>query len=442
MEIPPAHPLRVKKKSSPKFLWLIGFLLILFLGIFGGYKVGLSQKKETPPSQVQSKNKYVSFINEIYDTITQNYWDKVEEEKMVQLFVLASEKAGGQFLDSQPKKKEELIKALSTVINKISKEDDKKKFVTLVADAVLSNLQPLNRSRLYSQKEETNLQNLVQNKNPEVDQYKTLGLNKGASSADVQKNYQQLTEKLKKEASPEAKQKMAEVEKAYQTLGNEDSKKNYDAAGIETTVESKLIKPNIVYFKLTRFSPTTFDDLKRTADKYDSGDVLDTLILDLRNNIGGAFDGLPYFVGPFIGNDQYAYQLFHQGDKTDFKTKIGLFPSLARYKKIVILINENSQSTAEMMSSILKKYHVGVLVGNKTKGWGTIEKVFPLNNQIDKTEKYSVFLVHSITLREDGQPIEGRGVEPNIYIKDAIWGKQLLSYFNSPEIVQAVKEVW
>jgi C-terminal processing protease CtpA/Prc len=169
---------------------------------------------------------------------------------------------------------------------------------------------------------------------------------------------------------------------------------------------------------------------------------LDTLILDLRNNIGGSIDILPYFLGPFIGQDQYAYEFLHQGERTPFKTKVGWLNSLVPYKKVIILINNQSQSTAELMASVLKRYNVGVLVGERTKGWGTIERVFELENQISPGEKYSMFLVHTLTLRDDNQPIEGNGVEPVISINSSNWKQQLLSYFDNQTIVKTVEQIW
>ena len=61
-------------------------------------------------------------------------------------------------------------------------------------------------------------------------------------------------------------------------------------------------------------------------------------------------------------------------------------------------------------------------------------------NQISKTEKYSLFLVHSITLRDDNQPIEGRGVDPDINIKDTNWQQQLFSYFRNSQLVDAISD--
>ena len=150
---------------------------------------------------------------------------------------------------------------------------------------------------------------------------------------------------------------------------------------------------------------------------------------------------MPYVSGAFLGNGQYAYQFFHQGTSTPVQTTMGQLPELAKYKKIVVLVNNQTQSSAELLASVLKKYHIGVLLGTTTKGWGTIERVFPLQNQIDSTQAYSVFLVHTLTLRDDNQPVEANGVVPNITITDKNWMQQLLNYYNFQPLVQAVKQV-
>ena len=107
----------------------------------------------------------------------------------------------------------------------------------------------------------------------------------------------------------------------------------------------------------------------------------------------------------------------------------------------MILIDNNTQSTAELMAATLKKYNVGILLGEKTRGWGTIERVFELKNQLSDGEKYSLFLVHHLTLRDDGQPIEGNGVEPHIYLSNSTWKQELLAYFNYPPLISAIQSL-
>jgi len=421
-----------------KFKYLAIAIVVLIIGLLGAY---LLNKNHFFDKLSAPKSKYSAFLIETYDDIKQNYWNKIPDDQLIGLYSSGIEKIGSQIITIKPKDRQGLIKTIDGALEKIGDDAKKKEFTTTLADAVLASLTPQGRSRLYSQIQETSLNNNVNNITPGGDMYKDLGVSIDASQTAIQKTYEAQSQNLAKDNSAEGKAKLAQVTKAYQTLSDTTSKKIYDQMGIEPTIEYKLINPNVFYIHLTKFSPTTSDDLARVTAKVDQGNALDTLILDLRDNIGGSIDELPYFLGPFIGNDQYAYQFFHQGEKTDFKTKTGWLNSLVRYKKIVVLVNGGTMSSAEVMAATLKKYNVGVLVGTTTKGWGTVEKVFELQNQIDDSEKYSVFLVHSLTLREDGQPIEGLGIEPNINITNKGWEKELYSRFGSQILINAVKEV-
>ncbi len=425
-------------------IWLL--LVIFFsLGVSGGYFIHdqIKNRKPAAASTRVPKDKYLAFLSEVYDTIKTNYWDKITDEQLLNIYVLGTEKLIGKPAPEKPKDRAGLLKMLAKILKEMGADQKKKEFSSQLADMVLANLQPFGRSRLYSQKQETDLKNNVENKNPQVNQYQVLDIKSDASPEEIQKAHDAQAAALKKENSAGAQQKLAQVEKAYQVLADKDARKTYDESGVEPTMEYKLLRPDIFYIHLTKFSPTTVEELLRVTQKMDGKpESLNILILDLRDNVGGAIDGLPYFLGPFIGNDQYAYQFFHQGNKEDFKTKIGWLPGLVRYKKVVVLINENTQSSAEVMAATLKKYNVGVLVGTPTRGWGTVEKVFELKQQIDPNEKYSAFLVHSLTLRDDGQPIEGKGVEPQINIKSANWEKEFSAYFHYPALASTIKNLF
>lgn len=413
--------------------WLIVGLIIA--GVFGGGIV--IGKRTSGEKQVlgEKKDIYIEFLGEVWDKIKENYWETITDSDLSAVYLAGIDKLTNQAksLRSQDKAG---VEALTSEILKDVGEDKKVEFTATLTDLVLANLKPFGRSRLYAQKDETALSNIVNNVNPEENHLKTLGVNKGADDKEIARAFEEKT----KEATTAAEK--AKIEKAYGVLKESEARKTYEVSGVEPTIEYKLLTPEIFYMRWSKFSPTTLEEMQRVTAKVDSGNKLDSLILDLRDNIGGAIDGLPYFLGPFIGNDMYAYQFYHQGNKEDYKTKTGWMNSLVRYKKIVILVNEQSQSTAELMASVLKKYNVGVLVGTTTKGWGTVERVIPLEHQISSTEKYSMFLVHHVTLREDGQPIEGRGVDPVINIKSANWKKELLGYINNPELVKEIEGLY
>jgi len=366
-----------------KILIIFGLVLIIFLlGFGGGYLYFNKRSSQTnQPENINEKSVYIKFLGEAYDKIQTNYWEKISSQELSNIFYLGTKKLIGNIQSPAPKNKKELEKFLSAALKNKPPEEKEKICLNLI-NIVLKNLKPTGRNLLYQIKDEKNLKNRVENR-------------------------------------------------------------NLKTGKIEPTVSSKIISPSVSYLQIKRFSPTTLDELQKAAMKVDvkGGKTLNSLILDLRGNIGGSMDILPYLLGPFIGNDQYAYEFYHQGERAPFKTKTGWLNGLVRYKKVVVLIDNNTQSTAELMASVLKKYNVGVLVGKRTRGWGTVERVFPLENQISPQTHYSLFLVHSLTLGDDNQPIEERGVEPVININNSNWPEELFAYFSSPGLIKNVKEV-
>jgi len=359
--------------------WVLIAIVLFSFGAGASFFYFQKQNFNSLPNE-EKKNAPIDFLSEIYDNILKEYWDIPNEAILVNFFKQKSESLTGNQYTLKSTDRAGLREMLETIIKDL-KVDQKKEFSVTLAATVLSNLAPQDRSGLYTLQDEKELANRVNNVNPET-------------------------------------------------------------GVIEPSIVSELVRPDIFYIAIKRFSPTSFDEFQKAANSLGDQKGIDTLILDLRGNIGGSIDILQYFLGPFIGIDQYAYEFLHQGERQIFKTKTGWLPSLVRYKKMVILVDGQSQSTVEVMAGVLKKYNVGVVVGIKTKGWGTVEKVFEINNQIDSQEKYSMFLVHSLTLADDNQLIEGRGIVPNISLDDAAWQTELFSYFHYPELGEVIKELW
>lgn len=397
------------------------FIALVLLAIAAS---GFLVTRKAATNSVVSQNPYTAFLEETYDLIKTNYWQKVEDQNLIDLYLAAARAVTKQPQLVTAKDKKDLFNQLEKIVK------DETTAAT-IADAVLANLPPVGKSRLYTQKQAKDLSNTVANIDPTTNHYLSLGISQSATQSQIETAYQTQS------ATATAQQKQ-KLDLAYQALKDTTTREIYDATGADPTLPYQALTDQIYYIAINKFSPTTIQELTAALSTSNQHPRLNTLILDLRDNIGGAIDGLPYFLGPFIGEDQYAYQFLQQDKKEDFKTKTGWLPDLVKFKKVVILINENTQSSAEVMASVLKKYHVGVLVGSTTKGWGTVEKVFNLEHQFGGQQVYSVFLVHHLTLREDGQPIEGQGVNPDIFIKDQNWRQQLLDYFNFPNLVTAI----
>ncbi|MFA5838860.1 MAG: S41 family peptidase [Candidatus Paceibacterota bacterium] len=391
----------------------------------------------------------VDFLIEIYDKILENYWEKIDDKELLALYGLGMQKLG-KIIDPTIVDVPDLKSKLEDIYKQIENDEDKIKFSTDLASIVLYNIKPAGRSGLYTEAKEKELWETVGNVDKTTNLYEEIGVSTTTPPEEISKIANEkilelnkiVNDKTKSESNrQEAEQKLAKVERAKETLTSEETKQTYDQSGTETTVYAEIINRNIFYIKIKRMSLTTPDEFLQMADKYKNNKELKFLILDLQGNIGGSIDMLPYLLGFFIGNNQYAYEFYHRGDFEPYKTKTDKIPFITNFKRVVILQDEKGQSSAELMASVLKKYNFGVLVGVPSMGWGTIERVFDIENQINDKETYKMFLVHRITLREDGQPIQDRGVDPVINITNTNWTTQLYDYVGNNNLVRVVRNL-
>lgn len=428
-------------KLKSVLIWLAVVVALFSLGAASDYfYFNRSQFQGQVSSQ---EDVYVGFLSEVYDVIKLNYWDNLSDAQLSLLFKTGTENLVGGSYNLKSNDLEGLKKIYSEILPHFT-DAQKKEFSVKLANLVLTSLSPQKRSGLYTQRNEQSLQNTIQNVNPDENLYAELGVAKEATENELKTALKQKTAEIKAQVK-DSGQREVELEKvnySYGVLSDQESRQQYDETGAEPTVFFQLLKPEIFYVYVKIFSPSTFSEFQRAVNSLGDIESVNTLILDLRGNIGGSIDVLPYFLGPFIGQDQFAYEFLHQGERTAFKTKTGWLDSMVKYKQVVILVDSQSQSTAELLAAVLKKYNVGVVVGDKTRGWGTVEKVFEIKQQIDPAEKYSLFLVHSLTLRDDNQPIEGIGIEPVINLNNNDWEGLFYDYFRHPQLTQVVFDLW
>ncbi len=216
--------------------------------------------------------------------------------------------------------------------------------------------------------------------------------------------------------------------------------KNPVTGEVEATV-SKKIMGKTLYFKVKQIAPATLQEIGNALDSASSTPGLDSLIFDFRGNIGGSLDFLPAFLGAFIGQDQYAFDLYSKGEKNVIRTTLPKYESFLEFKEIAFLTDAVTQSTAELTVDTFRRYHLALIVGTTTKGWGTIENTYPIESQIDTDNKYLLLLVNALTVRSDNEPIEGRGIVPDIDATKSGWQNELPKYFRSTSLISAIREV-
>ncbi len=125
---------------------------------------------------------------------------------------------------------------------------------------------------------------------------------------------------------------------------------------------------------ITRFDEQTGTLARQAADEFKSKGVT-SVILDLRDNGGGYLDAAQKVASLWLDNKVVVTE------KTDGKVtdsiKSDTDPVLAGVRTIV-LVNGDSASASEIVAGALQDYGVAQLVGEKTFGKGSVQKVLNL----------------------------------------------------------------
>lgn len=427
-----------------RYFPLVGTVSALALILCAGGYYLYTRPAATPKASFQTPEEadmYVRFVMEGYDSIVKNYWMKAKEDDFTHLFALSLQKATQASTTPVAPSADRagVAQMLSSSFAVATSTDTKKKLAQDTLTVLLYNLQPIGRNSLFSEKQTQALRETVSNINPETDLYKNLGLAKGADAGEITKAYTEKETELKHATSTEAKKELEKITYAKNVLTNPDSKVLYDEAKIEPTVWSRRMGETL-YLSIGKISPTTLQEFGRAIELASTTPKLSNLLIDVRGNVGGALDFLQYFLGLFIGEHQFAFDFFHQGDYEAQRTVTSKWNELARYKEIVFLTDKMTQSTAELTAATFKRLHLGIVVGEPTRGWGSVENTFPMETVIDPSEKFSLFLVHRLTLRDDNQPIEQNGVEPDIDTRKTNWKQELPKFFRSASLIQAISK--
>jgi carboxyl-terminal processing protease len=136
------------------------------------------------------------------------------------------------------------------------------------------------------------------------------------------------------------------------------------------------------------------------------GDRLKALLLDLRGCPGGEMVAALELAGDFLPEGTVlATTTDAEGDDTVYRARQErpyAFP-------LFVLVDHRTASAAELFAGIVQAHGRGVVVGWRTYGKGTAQKLLP--GTADRRACYGT--VASLTL-PDGTPLEGRGVQPDV----------------------------
>lgn len=137
----------------------------------------------------------------------------------------------------------------------------------------------------------------------------------------------------------------------------------------------KMLDGNIGYIRITEFETNTYKQFAQAVSALkDMG--MQGLIIDLRQNPGGAVDETIDIADDLLGSCDIIYTL----DKSDNKKIYSSDASKTVDVPVVCLIDENSASAAEILAISLKDNSAATIVGVTSYGKGIMQTLIPLSD--------------------------------------------------------------
>ena len=131
---------------------------------------------------------------------------------------------------------------------------------------------------------------------------------------------------------------------------------------------------------------------------------VDAVILDLRNNGGGALIEANKIVGLFVSSGP-TVQVKH---KAGYIQPYGSSKAKQAWQKpMAVLVNRYSASASEIVAGAIQDYQRGIVLGQRTFGKGTVQS-------LESISKGQIKITESKYYRIDGSSTQNKGVLPDI----------------------------
>ncbi|MEM7071821.1 MAG: S41 family peptidase, partial [Pseudomonadota bacterium] len=193
----------------------------------------------------------------------------------------------------------------------------------------------------------------------------------------------------------------------------------FDVEIIRDIIRIKAVRyrmeDDIGYLRITTFNENVLDSLKDAIDELEEQNPIG-YVLDLRNNPGGLLDQAIKISDAFLERGEIVSTKGRRaGNIQRFQARSG---DLIDAKMMVVIINAGSASASEIVAGALRDHGRAIVVGVKSFGKGSVQTILPLDNG-----GVAIILTTQRYYTPSGDSIQGKGIEPDIIIEQAVLNK-------------------
>lgn len=166
-------------------------------------------------------------------------------------------------------------------------------------------------------------------------------------------------------------------------------------------------RSNVAIVTVTQFGDHLIKDAPALFDGLADEDF-DGIVLDLRFNPGGYLQAVPSVLNEFLPKGSVFLYTRGKNFIDDYETQEE--PSIDEGVPLIVLVNEGTASSAEIVAGALQDYGRATIVGKKSYGKGTVQTVVPFPNKASL--KYTI----AEWLTPDQHPINKIGISPDVEV--------------------------
>ena len=170
------------------------------------------------------------------------------------------------------------------------------------------------------------------------------------------------------------------------------------------TVAGKMIDDKLGYIKISNFSENTGEEFKSTLSELERSGMKG-FVLDMRQNPGGVITSCIEIAKEIVPAGTITSVIQRDGQKEVFTSDL----AAAKFP-IVILLDKNSASAAELLSGALQDTKVALVVGEKSYGKGSVQTLIPMMHE----DGLKLTIAKYYT--PNGRSIDGEGISPDVEV--------------------------
>ncbi|MCR4830414.1 MAG: S41 family peptidase [Pseudobutyrivibrio sp.] len=179
------------------------------------------------------------------------------------------------------------------------------------------------------------------------------------------------------------------------------------------TVEHQMLNDSVGYIAISQFTEHTYKDFVKAYEDLEK-QGMKSIVYDMRNNGGGLLNAVVDVLDYILPEGTVVYTMDKDGNKEDKVSKASSHKDIP----IVVLVNGNTASAAEIFTGAIRDFKYGTIIGITTFGKGVVQSTIPLS------DGSAIKLTTHQYYTPSGECIQGTGINPDIELDFEFLGKE------------------